>query len=215
MIISPSRRFIFVHIPKTGGTSLALALESRARADDILIGDTLKARRRSRRQAALVAPGRLWKHARLADIDGMEGLEPLTDYFVFTLVRDPWDRVLSLYHWLRVQSFDHMAVNVAKCSDFSGFLADPQVAAMLAADGSAGYVTDRSGRLRCDAFVRLERLGEDLGPVTERLGFSLLPLPHANRSDRPADSRAQYCARDAERVAGWFADDIRRFGYAF
>ena len=31
MIISPSRRFVFVHIPKTGGTALTLALESRAR----------------------------------------------------------------------------------------------------------------------------------------------------------------------------------------
>ena len=30
MIISRGRGYVFVHIPKTGGTSLALALESRA-----------------------------------------------------------------------------------------------------------------------------------------------------------------------------------------
>ena len=30
MIISRGRRFIFVHIPKTGGTALSLALEARA-----------------------------------------------------------------------------------------------------------------------------------------------------------------------------------------
>lgn len=34
MIISPGRRFIFVHVPKTGGTALALALEDRAQAFD-------------------------------------------------------------------------------------------------------------------------------------------------------------------------------------
>jgi hypothetical protein len=39
MIISPGRGYVFVHIPKTGGTSLALALEARAMKDDILIGD--------------------------------------------------------------------------------------------------------------------------------------------------------------------------------
>jgi hypothetical protein len=46
MIISPGRKFIFVHIPKTGGTSLALALEDRAMKNDILIGDTPKAKKR-------------------------------------------------------------------------------------------------------------------------------------------------------------------------
>ena len=36
MIISHGRRYIFVHAPKTGGTSMKLALEARARADDII-----------------------------------------------------------------------------------------------------------------------------------------------------------------------------------
>ena len=47
MILSRGRRFIFVHIPKTGGTALALSLEGRAMKDDILIGDTPKARARA------------------------------------------------------------------------------------------------------------------------------------------------------------------------
>ena len=71
MIISPGRRFIFVHIPKTGGTSMALALEDRAMKDDILIGDTPKALRRRRRLKGAQAAGRLWKHSTLADIDGL------------------------------------------------------------------------------------------------------------------------------------------------
>ena len=39
-------RQVLLHIPKTGGTALALALEARAMKDDILIGDTPKARAR-------------------------------------------------------------------------------------------------------------------------------------------------------------------------
>lgn len=49
MIISHGRRYIFVHCPKTGGTALSLALEARAMKDDILIGDTPKAKNRRRR----------------------------------------------------------------------------------------------------------------------------------------------------------------------
>ncbi|NBR91188.1 MAG: LysR family transcriptional regulator, partial [Rhodobacteraceae bacterium] len=71
MIISHGRRYIFVHIPKTGGTSLALALEARAMADDVLIGDTPKAIKRRRRLRGVESSGRLWKHSRLADIEGL------------------------------------------------------------------------------------------------------------------------------------------------
>ena len=35
MIISRGRSYIFLHQPKTGGTSLALALEERAMKDDL------------------------------------------------------------------------------------------------------------------------------------------------------------------------------------
>ena len=34
MILSRGRRYIFIHIPKTGGTALTLALEGRAMKDD-------------------------------------------------------------------------------------------------------------------------------------------------------------------------------------
>ena len=68
MIISLGHNYIFVHIPKTGGTALATALEQRAMRDDILIGDTPKAKRRHARLKSLSAKGRIWKHSTLADM---------------------------------------------------------------------------------------------------------------------------------------------------
>lgn len=98
MIISPRRNYIFVHIPKTGGTALATALEDRAMKDDILIGDTPKAKRRKARLKLLTAKGRIWKHSTLSD---MAGIVDPAGTFTFTLVRNPWDRMVSYYTWLR------------------------------------------------------------------------------------------------------------------
>ena len=134
MIISPARKYIFVHIPKTGGTSMALALEARAKRDDILIGDTPKALARRHRLRGLKCAGRLWKHSRIADIAGLAAAEPLDDFIVFTIVRDPWDRVLSLYQWLRSQTFAHISVERATSLSFSDFLGDQQIATMLSHD---------------------------------------------------------------------------------
>ena len=215
MIISPGRSYIFVHIPKTGGTSIATALETRAMKDDILVGDTPKASRRAARQKALPAKGRLWKHATLADIEGIVTGDAFTRYFVFTLVRNPWDRMVSYYHWLRAQRFAHPAVTLAQEVGFSAFLQDAATQAGLRDWPYARYVTTDAGQERCDAFVRVEHLAEDLAPVESHLGFDLGDIPHLNRSDRPMDYREAYSDADARLIAGLCAADIVRFGYTF
>ncbi|RVT82699.1 Type II secretory pathway, pullulanase PulA [Rhodobacteraceae bacterium CCMM004] len=215
MIISHGRRYIFVHIPKTGGTSLALALEARALKDDILIGDTPKAQKRHKRQKALSARGRLWKHSRLSDIDGLVPREALADMLIFTLVRNPWDRMVSYYHWLREQTFDHPAVALARETDFAAFLGHPQTARTLRTERYGAYVTDAAGVERAAAFVRLEHLRADLAPVEAHLGFTLSDIPHVNRSDRAGQYQRYYDNRLRDLVAEAYSEDIARFGYRF
>ncbi len=214
MIISHGRRYIFVHIPKTGGTSLALALESRAKADDILIGDTPKARQRRGRLQALRPAGRLWKHSTLADIDGIIGRAELETYFIVTLVRNPWDRVVSYYHWLRAQRFDHPAVGLAQSVGFADFVRAEQTIASLRANSYGSYVRAADGVEHCTAFVRLEHLADDIAGFERHLGFGLRQ-ERSNASDRQADYRGYYDDTTANIVAQACAVDIARFGYAF
>ncbi|MDN5788937.1 sulfotransferase family 2 domain-containing protein [Pseudorhodobacter sp.] len=215
MIISFRRKFIFVHIPKTGGTGLALALEARATKDDILIGDTPKALARRGRIKTLPAKGRLWKHSTLADIDGLVLPEAMTEMFILTLVRNPWDRVVSLYHWLQSQSFDHPFVPLSKAQSFSDFLCHPAVSSSLRAASSASYMQDAQGKDRCSLYLRLEHLAEDITPFEQHLGFHLGPLGRVNTSNRQADWRGYYTRQTATLIADCFADDIARFGYGF
>ncbi len=215
MIISRGRRFIFVHIPKTGGTALALALEARATADDVLIGDTPKARARRGRLKGVKAAGRLWKHSTLADIDGLVTPDEVKDFFTLTIVRNPWDRAVSYYHWLRGQGFAHPAVGLAKSHDFSGFLNHPQTMMALRLWPFAAYMRDATGIERATLFARLEHLDADLAPFEAHLGFRLTPIPPANPSDRARDWRGFYSDADAARLADLCAPDIARFGYRF
>lgn len=215
MILSRGRRYVFVHAPKTGGTALTLALEARAMADDLILGDTPKARARRRRLSGLTPRGRLWKHSTLADLDGVLSEAELGAMFVLTLVRNPWDRLVSYYHWLRSQRFAHPAVALAKTVDFSGFLANPAQQAAIAGWPAAAYVTTASGAERCDLFARLEALDSDLAPFEAHLGFRVTPLARFNASDRAADWRGYYGDADAALVARLCAGDIARFGYRF
>jgi hypothetical protein len=215
VIVSPSRRFVFAHAPKTGGTALMLALESRARADDILIGDTPKARARKRRLAGLPARGRLWKHSTLADLDGWLSPDDLAGLFVLTLVRNPWDRMVSYFHWLRGQRFAHPAVTLAKATDFAGFLANPGTQGAMAAWPYAAWVTTTAGVERCDLFARLEHLDDDLAPFEAHLGLRLAPIARANESDRVRDWRGYYTDSTAALVGRLCAQDVVRFGYRF
>ncbi len=217
MIVSPGRRYVFVHAPKTGGTALTLALEARAMKDDIIIADTPKGRRRRRRAQAWAAQAgrRLGKHARLAEVAPLIGEEALGRMMVVTLVRNPWDRLVSYWRWLRAQSFDHEAVRLARAHDFAAFLRHPATRAAVAASGYASYMRLPDGQERCDLWIRIERFAEDAAPFERHLGFALAPLPRANASDRPRDWRPFYDDALAELVAELCADDIARFGYAF
>lgn len=215
MILSRGRRYLFLHAPKTGGTALTLALEGRALRGDIIIADTPKGRARARRQGGLATRGRLWKHSRLCDLEGLVGAAEMDGIFVLSLVRNPWDRMVSYYHWLRVQNFDHPAVSLSKSSDFSGFLNDPQTVAAFRMAPASAYTRDAGGRDRATLCARLEHLDDDLAPFEAHLGFRLTPLDRVNASERPRDWRGLYSDRDAGLVAAVCAEDIARFGYRF
>ncbi|MEQ5869821.1 sulfotransferase family 2 domain-containing protein [Sagittula sp. NFXS13] len=215
MIISPGRGYIFVHIPKTGGTSLAAALEARAMADDILIGDTEKAVKRRGRVRKLQhrAAGRLWKHATLRDISGVLPEADLNRLFVFCVVRNPWDRMVSYYHWLRAQSFAHPQVRLAQSETFTGFVTHPDTARVIVRNPYESYTEDVSGQ-RCGLFLRLEHLDEDLDKLAQHIGFRP-DVAHLNASDRGPRYQDYYDAQTQEVVAHICAQEVARFGYRF
>lgn len=215
MILSRGRNYLFLHAPKTGGTALSLALENRAMKDDILLGDTPKAIRRRDRVKGVNSSGRLWKHSMLSDLYGLIRPEEVDRLFIFTLVRNPWDRMVSYYHWLQTQNFEHPAVGLAKSLGFAEFVAHPQTLAAMRFAPYGRYVRDREGRERCNLFLRLEHVDADLAGLEDHLGFRIGPLQRINASQRIRDYRGYYDERTRALIAEVCAEDISRFNYRF
>lgn len=193
---------------------MALALEARAMRDDIMLGDTPKAVKRRRRVKDAKTRGRLWKHSTLRDIQGLIPEPVLDGLFAFTLVRNPWDRMVSYYHWLKVQTFSHPDVALAQKMDFEGFVTHPRTQATFKNSPAASYMRRPDGTEQCNAFIRIEHFTTDAAPLLAHLGFDLV-LPHANPSARAPDYRSYYTDASAQAVAQSCAADIARFGYGF
>ena len=142
------------------------------------------------------------------------------DYFSFTFVRNPLDRLVSIFmHRTNNYHLKHynkaMAFLGRDPSDFAVFVAFscaiPDSIADIHLRSQHGFLADPTGRLDIDFIGRFERLGDDFGRVAERLGLSAT-LPHLLKSKRR--SFAEYYTPELqERVAERYAADFEAFGY--
>lgn len=100
MIISRSRNFIFVHSPKTGGTSVSHALAPLTRWCDIELGGTASGERIN--QEFRKRHG-MHKHSRASFIRRAVGEEFWSKSFKFAFRRDPEERNRSIYRYLKAK----------------------------------------------------------------------------------------------------------------
>jgi hypothetical protein len=177
MIINHTWRFIFVHIPKNAGTSIAHYLSPLSTYRDQEIGAT--------ELGVAVAPHfrkrfGLAKHSTMAEIAAVVGPDALEQYLTFCVVRDPVERVRSVFsflqHWDRWQRRSPFA-SLAK--DFrshdvnqfvrSAFFQGPGPDRLL--NPQTSWIVDpRTDRLMIDRVLRLETLDDDLARVLGDLG---------------------------------------------
>jgi hypothetical protein len=129
-------------------------------------------------------------------------------------VRNPWDRAVSYYHWLREQSFKHPAVGLSKSLGFDDFMRHSDTVAAFRNNPASFYMIDAAGRERCNVFVRMEYLEQDLAPVEDHLGFSLT-LGQVNHSNRSQNYREYYDESLAAFLGELCAKDVMRFNYHF
>jgi hypothetical protein len=136
----------------------------------------------------------------------MLGRTRFESYFSFAVERNPWDAVVSLYHW---------KFRDAEPGPFAEYVASEAVET-FATKNQRIYRLD--GRVAVDRVLRYESLAEELADVWSELGLPGSPeLPRAKGGTRPsgASYRDYYDDPSRERVATLFAAPIAELGYEF
>jgi len=203
-MISDSHRFVFVHIPRTAGTSVETALASYARTRVTFTAH----------ECTVLAD----KHASARELAAIVGAS-WPSYRSFSIVRDPWERMLSDYHFFLAAGpllYPEFSPRERRLTDEAaehGFDDWLHRNADHLAMSQTDYLTDESGRCIVEHILRFEALAEDFARITSLLGISC-DLPCLNRTEHPSPREA-YSAAGVELVRRRCAADLRSFGYRF
>lgn len=179
--------FVFIHINKTGGTSI---------------------------EAALKLP---LEHKTALEKRQELGEKRWASSYKFSVVRNPWDKVVSHFHYrvqtnqtgLKSGKLDFNGWVLETYAKQNPTYYDKPLMFMPQFD----WISDEDGRVIVDYICRFESLAHDFGRVCESLGRRV-ELPHKKSSTR-AGYREYYTPESVEIVRKWFVKDINAFGYEF
>lgn len=212
MLLSYSHNFLFVHVPKAAGVSVTQSLVPYAyRPEDLTVNRLLN---RVGIHANLVLGPYTWRWFRLhhsaQTIRRHLPVRVYNNLFKFAFVRNPWDAVVSFFHYCLENPTHHRHKVAVRLGSFTEFI---KWRANLKPHLQANMVCDRQDRPLVDFLGRFESLEDDFNHVCRRIGIHGR-LPRLNTS-KHRDYRSYYNDTTAELVATHWRRDIDLFGYNF
>ena len=184
--------YTFIHIPKTGGTSVEAALNYPFRHNTAV---------EERRELGT----KRWKKR-----------------FSFTIVRNPWDRLLSFYlheltvrdsvlaqhpvefnEWVRTV-FKHNGFHLYEEEKYRKYLSNQWV-----------WVSDEQGHQIVDYIIRFENIRSDFAKLVQHLNMPGIILPHLKKTKRRRNYDGYYDPDTKEIIGAFYVKDLEKFGYHF
>ena len=216
MLLSIKYNFLFVHIAKTGGTSIRAALAPLRWRDPLYIPQFI-ASRLSHLTGHRIA-SKLPRHARIIAAREMLPHELFEKLFKFAFVRNPWDLQVSSWHHLRRER-PHLVENIPDFESFLRWKLDPERPYQYHIDTSierqTDYLKDLDGTILVDFIGKYENLQEDYEEACRRIGIKPPRLPHKRQAKDRDEYRRYYSDDLAALVGDYFSEDIETFEYSF
>ncbi len=189
-MIHKDPNWIFIHTPKTGGTSI---------------------------QHVFGEPSVFGEHLSYIDTLRTYKVDDPENYFRFSIVRNPWDWVVSQYEWARQHKPQRkfwIPIYEGSFEDFVFY--DMDLVASLRYGHTLSQfwmLCDQERKLDHMHIIRFENLQEGFAEISPQLGCNST-LPHRNKAERHHYSR-YYNQRTKEFIGRKYQHDIETFEYEF
>ncbi len=208
MLISFSHRFIFVHVQRTGGSSVIRTLEPYGyRAPLTPVSKLLS------RTGLMKDPKKIVfrTHETARRVRSLLPAGMYEEFLTIAFVRNPWSWLVSLYELFRKGPRHRHHKIVSKMKDFREYVD-------WEADRNSRFqyplIIDSGGEIIIDYLGRYERLQDDYAGLCKRLDIDVAPLPRENRRTF-RDYREYYDDDTRAKVAEYWRRDIDLLGYDF
>jgi len=216
-MISRQKRFLFIHVPKTGGNSIQFVLKEYA--DDEIITQDKDGQDGTDRFGLWNRQYGTTKHTTLNQYYSAIDADLYQTLFKFAVIRNPWDRMISLYfsphrrkkQWNRKQ----FLALVKRARPFRYYVIETMPARSgVVKDLGKTTIRGRSLDKDIDFIMKFENLDQGFRIVCRTLGIPEAPLPQSNRSIRAHYS--QYYDDELIKIVGEkFSEEIQYGNYRF
>jgi len=214
-MISHIKKFVFVHINKTGGTSVKYGLKKYSDTSDD-IHKFLYLPMSSAGTIEPQSPCRSFVDAPSRPSISSQLIYPTNEYFKFTFVRNPWERLIS--HYFFIQQRERKTRKVAGIS-FNEWILGKNFSfkSTLSLYPQLDWITDENGKIGVDFIGRFEKLQEDFNYICDKINVPRQKLTHKKSTSHVFRKPywKYYNDRTKSVVLNHFKKDIEHFGYEF
>lgn len=210
-MICHKHKTVFIHVPKTAGSSIEKVLQKLVNGPH---GNKVDEKRYF---YGWEARHKIWlQHATIHQVNNIYSGD-LSEYFKFGFVRSPWSRAVSDFIWLRRdQRIDGTLADYLLVQD--GFKKikkrQKKVYRLDHTLPQHEFLFDKNGTQLVDFIGRFENLQQDFNTVCDKIGIPRQQLPHTNKSKHKHYTK-YYDEKTKQIVAEKYAKDIEYFGYEF
>ena len=218
-MISNKHKYIFVHIPKCGGSSVELNLLSR---ENIYINDFAKdgfskltSWQKEKYNLGLQDMGFASQHLKINQYEPQK----VKNYFTFSFVRNPWDRMVSEYFYIKKSrdAYCEKEFFLKTFPNFRSFVINNglQCAWPSHRPEQIDFLLDPMTNQMVDFIGRLENFNRDFGYICQRIGFKKF-APLKKRNPTCHKKYRHYYDIETKNIIGHkFRRDIEYFKYTF